>query len=158
MERLRGAKAEIEVYSRGKFVELLQNGKSLGKKQLKEFVAKFNTTYQPGTLEAISFDEGGKELGRSTLKTASEETVLTVTPETTVLKANGEDLAYIIVNVTDNEGIVKMLEEKTVHVKVEGAGMLQAVGSGSPRTTEKYTGTSFTTYHGRMIAVVRSGY
>jgi beta-galactosidase len=36
-------------------------------------------------------------------------------------------------------------------------GSLQAVGSGSPRTTESYTGTSFTTYHGRMIAIVRSG-
>ena len=153
-----GRKTEIEVFSRGKVVELLQNGKSLGKKQLKEFVAKFNTTYQPGSLEAVSFDDGGKELGRSSLKTASEETVLTVTPESTVLKANGEDLAYIIVNVTDNDGIVKVLEEKTVHVKVEGAGMLQAVGSGSPRTTEKYTGTFFTTYYGRMIAVVRSSF
>ena len=106
----------------------------------------------------ISYDENGKELGRSMLKTATEETVLSVTPESTVLKANGEDLAYIVVNLTDNGGIVKVLEDKTVHVKVEGAGTLQAVGSGSPRTTEKFTGTSFTTYYGRMIAVVRSGF
>jgi beta-galactosidase len=153
-----GKKARIEVYSRGQSAELIQDGKSLGKKQLKEFIARFDTTYQPGTLEAISFDAGGKELGRSTLRTASEETVLTVTPETTALKANGEDLAYIVVNVTDNESIVKMLEEKTIRVKVEGAGTLQAVGSGNPRTTEDYTGSSFTTYHGRMIAVVRSGF
>ncbi len=153
-----GRKARIEVYSRGQVVELLQDGKSLGKKPLKEFVARFDTTYRPGSLEAVSFDAGGKELGRSTLKTASTETVLTATPETTVLKANGEDLAYINVNVTDNQGIVKVLEEKTVHVKVEGAGTLQAVGSGSPRTTETYTGTFFTTYYGRMTAVVRSGF
>jgi len=153
-----GRKAEIEVYSRGNVVELFQNGKSLGRKQLKEFVAKFETTYQPGSLEVISYDENGKELGRSMLKTATEETVLSVTPESTVLKANGEDLAYIVVNLTDNGGIVKVLEDKTIHVKVEGAGTLQAVGSGSPRTTEKFTGTSFTTYYGRMIAVVRSGF
>lgn len=153
-----GREARIEVYSRGQSVELIQDGKSLGKKHLKEFVARFDTTYQPGTLEAISLDENGKELSRSVLKTACEETVLTVTPETNVLKANGEDLAYIAVNVTDREGIVKVLEEKTVHVKVEGAGTLQGIGSGSPRTMEKYTGTSFTTYYGRMIAVIRSGF
>ena len=153
-----GKKASIEVYSRGQSVELIQDGKSLGKKQLKEFTAKFDTLYRPGTLEAISFDAKGKELGRSALRSASEETVLTVTPEGTVLKANGEDLAYIVVNITDNEGIVKMLAEKTIHVNVEGAGTLQAVGSGNPRTTEDYTGSSFTTYHGRMIAVVRSGF
>ena len=153
-----GKKARIEVCSRGRSVELIQDGKSLGKKRLKEFVARFDTIYRPGSLEAISFDAGGKELGRSILRTASEETVLTITPETTVLKANGEDLAYIVVNVTDKEGIVKLLDGKTIHVKVEGAGTLQAVGSGNPRTTEDYTGTLFTTYHGRMIAIVRSGF
>ena len=153
-----GRQTKIEVFSRGQFVELIQDGKLLGKKQLKEFIARFDTSYRPGILEAISFDEAGKELGRSTLKTASDETVLSVTPETTVLKANGEDLAYIAVHVTDHEGIVKVLEEKTVYVRVEGAGTLQGVGSGSPKTTEEYTGTCFTTYHGRMIAVVRSGF
>ena len=153
-----GWKARVEVYSRGQFVELLQDGKSLGKKQLKEFVARFDAIYRPGSLEAISFDKTGKVLSRSTLKTASEETILTVTPETSVLKANGEDLAYILIHVTDREGIVKVLEEKTIRVRVEGAGRLQAVGSGNPRTTENYTGSSFTTYYGRMIAVVRSGF
>ena len=153
-----GRTARIEVYSRGQFVEMIQDGKSLGKKKLKQFVARFDTSFQPGSLEAISFDEDGTELGRSKIKTASEETVITITPETTVLQANGEDLAYIVVNVTDKEGIVKVLEERTIQVEVEGVGSLQAVGSGNPRTTEKYTGNSFTTYHGRMIAIVRSGF
>ncbi|TRZ51537.1 glycoside hydrolase family 2 protein [bacterium] len=153
-----GKKATIEIYSKGAQVELIQDGRSVGKKKLKEYAARFDTTYRPGSLEAVSYDENGKELGRAVLKTASEETVLTVTPETTVLKANGEDLAYIVINVTDNEGIVKVLEERTIQVRVDGAGTLQAVGSGNPRETEDYTGTSFTTYHGRMIAVVRSGF
>ena len=92
------------------------------------------------------------------MKTASAETVLTILPETVLLKANGEDLAFIPVQITDNAGIVKMLEEKSILVQVEGAGTLQAVGSGAHRTTEAYTGTSFTTHHGRMLAVVRSGF
>jgi len=37
-----------------------------------------------------------------------------------------------------------------------GAGTLLGVGGGNPRTTEQYTGNAFTTYYGRMIAVVRS--
>ncbi len=153
-----GRKARVEVYSRGRSVELIQDGTSLGKKPLKNFVAKFDAIYRPGSLEAVSFDDAGKELGRSTLTSAADETVLTVTPETTVLKANGEDLAYVTVNVTDRAGIIKVLDEKTVQVSVEGAGTLQAVGSGNPRPTEKYTATAFTTYYGRMIAVVRSGF
>lgn len=153
-----GRKTTVEVYSRGDAVELIQDGRSLGTKRLKDFVAKFTATYRPGTLEAVSFDKTGKELGRSSLKTASAETVLTVMPETDVLKANGEDLSFIPVHITDNEGIVKMLEDRPVHVQVAGAGTLQAVGSGAHRTTEAYTGTAFTTHHGRMLAVVRSGF
>ncbi len=41
-------------------------------------------------------------------------------------------------------------------VKVQGAGTLLAVGAGTPKTEERYTGDAFTTYHGKMIAVVRS--
>ena len=157
-EGCEGRKAKIEVYSRGYAIELIQDGKSLGKKRLKDFVARFETTYRPGTLEAVSSDKTGKALGRSWLKTASAETILTVMPEKSVLKANGEDLAFIPVHITDRAGIVKMLQDKTIHVRVEGAGTLQAIGSGAHRTTESYTGTCFTTHHGRMLAVVRSGF
>lgn len=37
-----------------------------------------------------------------------------------------------------------------------GAGTLLGVGGGNPRTTEKYTGDTFSTHYGRMIAVLRS--
>ncbi len=151
-----GKRADIEVYSLGQSIELFQDGVSLGKKKLKGCLAKFKTVYQPGILEAVSYDAHGKEIGRSNLKSASDETVLTVRPETSSLKANGEDLAYIQVMVTDLEGIVKAAEEKAVRVTVEGAGTLLGVGSGNPRTTEQYTGNAFTTYYGRMIAVLRS--
>jgi len=153
-----GHKTEVQVYSQGHQVELQLNGKSLGRKQLVKCLAKFVVAYAPGRLEAVSYDANGRELARDFLLTAAKETRLNLVPEVLTLKANGEDLAYINVLLTDDAGIVKMDEEKTVHVMVEGAGILQAVGSGAPRTTEEYTGTFFTTYHGRMIAIVRSGY
>ena len=149
--------AEIEVYGMGASVDLLQDGKSIGRKPYKECKAVYKTTYTPGILEAVSYDNDGREIGRDLLKTAAEATVLTVQAEQKVIKADGEDLAFLVINVTDNEGIVKGLDEKKVTVQVEGAGILQAIGSGDPRTKEKYTGNSFTTYHGRLIAIVRSG-
>jgi beta-galactosidase len=151
-----GRKAEIEVYSIGAAVELLQDGTSLGKRKLTACKATFKTTYRPGELVAISTDAQGREIARSALKTAAEETVLSVLPEETVIRADGQDLAYIAVHVTDPAGITKMLDERTITVEVEGAGMLAAVGSGNPRTEEAFTGSSFTSYQGRMIAIVRS--
>ncbi len=153
-----GKKARIEVYSQGHSVELFKDKESLGKKELKEFVAAFDTVYQPGSLEAVSYDKAGRQIARAQLKSAGTETILKVKAENDMIFANGEDLAYINVEVTDKNGIIKMLSEKKVSVSVEGAGTLQGVGSGNPRTSEVYIGNSFTTYQGRMQVIVRSGY
>lgn len=153
-----GKEAEIHVFSQGVQVELLLNGSSLGRTQLTDCIATFKTPYRPGTLTAISYDAEGKELSRSGIKTAEEETHLTVIPEKTELTADGEDLAYIRVAVTDPNGIVKNLEQHMIRVRVNGAAVLQAVGSGNPVTEESYLGSAFTTHNGQMLAIVRSGY
>ncbi len=151
-----GRDAEIEVYSVGDAVELLQDGASLGRRKLAECKATFKTVYRPGELVAISYDAAGREIARSALKSAAEETVLTVMPEESAIKADGQDLAYLPVHITDPAGITKMLDERTVTIEVEGAGILAAVGSGNPWTEEAFTGSSFTTYQGRMLVIVRS--
>lgn len=152
-----GKKTEVQVYSPGNQVELFLDGKSLGRKKLKQYRATFPVTYQPGCLKAVSYGSDGAVLSQSTLKTAGDETVLTCQVDKTLLKADGGDLAFVDISLTDKTGIVKCGEERKVKVQVEGAGTLEAIGSGSPETTEEYTSDSFTTYRGRMQAVVRSG-
>lgn len=152
-----GKKGTVEVYSTGKSVELLQDGKSLGKKKLKDCVAKFKTVYAPSKLEAISYDAAGKEIARSELRTADAETKLTMEVENPTIPADGETLAYINVSVTDNCGNLKMMDNQMISVEVTGAGVLQAVGSGSPLPEEAYDGNCCTTYQGRMQIIVRAG-
>lgn len=151
-----GKKTEVQIFSQGSEVELHLNEKKIGRKPLKECTAKFKVTYVPGTLEAVSYDSKGQILGKAKLRTAEKETILHVKPEQDTIRSGGDDIAYINVTVTDHRGIRKMLSEKKVSVRVEGAGVLQAVGSSNPKATERYTGDSFTTYNGRMQAVVRS--
>ena len=151
-----GHKAEVEIFSRGSAVELWQDGKSLGRKKLAGYKAMFKTTWNPGVLEAVSYDDAGRALGRSILKSASKDTCLTVYPEDTEIKADGFDLAYFVINISDPEGIPKMLEDRPVKITVDGAGTLIAVGSGNIETVELFTGDSYTTCNGRMIAIVRS--
>ena len=153
-----GSKAIIEVYSKGVMIELFQDGKTLGRKKLKECLAKYKSVYKPGILEAVSYDVDGSEIERSILKTAKKETLLSVTTDKQTLKPNGEDLAFISVELTDSEGILKLFEEKNIQFKIKGAGYLQGIGSANPRADEAYTGSNFTTYQGRMQAVVRSGF
>lgn len=151
-----GKTAEIEVFSIGENVELIQDGQSLGKETLKSCRCSFHTEYRPGVLEAVSFDEEGKEIARSQLVTAGEGTKLMILPEEELIKADGQDLAYVAVHITDEKGNLKMTTDKKISVTVEGPGRLLAVGSGNPETEEKFTEGAYTSWHGRVIAIIRS--
>jgi len=156
-----GKKAQVEIFSAAPFVELLVNGRSAGRKKCgakKAHKAIFRTVYQPGELTAVSYDNSGRELGHKTLLTAGDEDVLTVNAEHSEIRANGEDLAYINIAITDRNGNIKVLREDKITVEVEGAGTLAALGNSAGRTEETYSQTTHSTYEGRALAIVRAGY
>ena len=102
-----GKPANVDVLSGAEEVELFLNGKSLGRKpagKANKFAASYEMTYEPGELVAVSY-ENGQETGRYTLKTAGDDVVLTVDCEGEKLKADGEDLAFVTVRLTDQDGI-----------------------------------------------------
>lgn len=147
-----GNKAEIEVYSDQTFVELLLNGKSLGKKKLKACKAMFKTQYVPGMLTAIAYDASGKEQGRNELRSA-QEAFLCVKAEKNAVQPG--EVVYIPVTISDENGIVEANADRKVAVAVEG-GELLAFGSANPCTEEQYHTGNFTTYYGRALAIVRA--
>ncbi len=153
-----GWTARIVVYSGAASVELLLNGKSLGKKAVKEKEVHFKTKYVPGQLVAINYDSNGVEIGRDNLKTASDATQLTLMAETNEISANGQDLAYLNIYLTDSEGEIKPAIDKAINVTVEGKGVLQGLGSANPCTEERFTTGRSKTYYGRALAVIRAGY
>ena len=154
-EGYEGIETRVRVASPGKEVELFVNGKSMGVKPLEDLYAEYLVIYEAGILEVVAYDENRNEIGRDRLVSASNETVISVRTEKETMDVGGDDIAYLDVEITDENGICKP-EERVVKVKVQGAGTLLAVGSGAHRTEEKYIGDSFTTCNGRMAAVIRS--
>lgn len=146
-----GNKAEIDIFSQGDKVELFVNHKSVGIKKLKEYHALFKTKYEPGEIEAVSYDVFGKELGRSSLKSAGES-MISIEPEKENFKK--DEIAYIDISLRDRDGIVESNADRTLEVSVEG-GELLGFGSANPCTKDDYTTGRFSTYYGRAQAVVR---
>ena len=154
-----GKPAVINVYSNAEEVELFRNGTSLGRKAVSEeseYYAAFETTYQPGELKAISYI-GGEESGCDILRTAAPEVSLQVQADRTSLSADGADLSFLTVSLADAQGNVNMQAVKTVTVSVEGAGTLQGFGSADYATENSYDSTTWDTWEGRLLAVVRAG-
>lgn len=98
----------VYVVSTGDKVELFVNGKSKGfGKQDYRFLFTFEKVqWEEGTIEAVSYNEFGKELSRYSIKTVGEPERLKLTlihgPEG--LFADGADLAMIQVEVVDSNG------------------------------------------------------
>ncbi len=154
-----GMLTTLEVYSAAEEVELILNGVSLGKKPVGEanrFKATFTVTYAPGTLTAVSYS-GGEEVSRNSLSTVGSPETIVLRPETHSLKADGQDLCYISVEVCDILGNRVPTAELLMTAEVSGEGVLQGFGSPKPDSTEVYTTGIFTTFEGRLMAVLRSG-
>ena len=154
-----GKPIRVRIFSSSEEVELLLNGKSLGRVRTgkeKRFQAIFETLYYPGELEVIALNNG-KEVGRNYLKTAKEEVSLTVTPDRDTIKANGEDLVFLELALKDEEGNINPSIDKRISVQVTGAGSLQGIGSANPCGIEGFCKDYCETWQGRAMAVVRAG-
>lgn len=159
-EGFEGKSAQIDVYSSAEEVELILNGKSIGRRaagKANRYTAKFEITYEPGTLEAISYTAGNR-VSSNILKTAGKPTTVCICIDKNELKADGQSLAYAVIEFVDAEGNrVPNAEIKTT-AKADGAGSLAAFGIARPKTTENYTKGEFTSYQGRLLAIIRAGY
>ena len=140
-------------------MELFLNGVSLGRKPAGEaagFDVSFPLNYVPGELTAVGYTNGAED-GRFTLKTAGSPGQIRVTTDKTVLSADGRGAAYITVELTDENGTLSPWEAKNVTVTVDGAARLAGLGSADPQAEGSYQHSTWKTFGGRVLAVVRAG-
>ncbi|WP_278984654.1 glycoside hydrolase family 2 TIM barrel-domain containing protein [Segatella bryantii] len=148
-----GKPVEVEVYTHQPKVKLYLNDQLIGTKEVNrntEYKAVFTVPYQKGTLRA----EAGAE--SVTLKTAGEPARLKLTPDRTVMRADGQSLTYIIVEVVDQDGNLVPEAEIPCEATVKGAGKLLAFASANLKDEEPYPSVYSKTWKGRAMLVVRS--
>lgn len=177
---LEGGKAEVVVYSDAAEVDLQLNGKSLGRKKFTEkktgngytyqtvdgkdghqnLYMTWEVPYQEGTLEAIAYDKNGNEIektqGRSVVETTGKKANLSAKVDRDKITADGKDLAYVEVDVTDAEGNIVPNAEDRVTFKVEGNGELVGVDNGSSPDHDSYKANNKRAFSGKVLAIVRA--
>jgi beta-galactosidase len=119
-----GVMKDVTVVSSGEKVELLLNGKSLGfGEQSHRFLFTFkNVAWQPGKLQAVSYDGNGKQVSQATHQTAGAPAALRLTniASPTGLHANGADLALVQVEVVDAQGRRCPTDLRIINFRLEG--------------------------------------
>lgn len=153
-----GVRALVEVFSADDEVELRLNGRRIGRKRAgrdRGNLARFTVAWAPGELVAIAFRDG-VETGRSTLKSSAGDLRLSLRSDRRSLVADGQDAAFVEVEIADADGTVEQLADDKVELRIEGPASLAGFGSAAPATEESFTDGRHTTYRGRALAVIRS--
>jgi beta-galactosidase len=131
-----GQETKVTVYSNCEEVELLLNEKSLGKKEMPhnghlEWMAK----YQPGVLAARGY-KADKQVAECRIDSAGEAAAIMLIPDRNGIKADGEDVSVITVQVTDHHGVLVPNGSSTISFSLEGPGKIIGVGNGDPSSHE----------------------
>ena len=149
---------EVNVYSSCAEVELFLNDRSLGRKTTDRstaYIATFSVPYQSGVLKAVGYREG-KQINFAELRSAATPTRLQLTADRMALKADGQDLSYITVELVDGNGVRNPNAENLVKFAVSGPGEIVAVANANPISTESYQQSQRKAWQGRCLVVVKS--
>lgn len=154
-----GEDIDVRVTSNAPKVALFFNGEEIGVKEIdhlqgKELTLDVIIPYKKGELCAVAYDENGTEIARDCKKSFGDTATLELSPDKTVLKADGEDLVFIDISAYDENGEFVANANNRVFVNVTGAGRLIGLDNGDSTDFEQYKGTSRRLFSGKLLAIV----
>jgi len=153
-----GKRMAVEIYSRYDRVRLYLNDQLIGENNAGEkqgFRAIFYLPYQPGTLKAAGLQDG-QEKETFTIATADAPASIRLTPDRGTLRADGQDLSFVKVEVLDKNGQLQPNADEEISFDLSGPGLIAGLGSADMKSVEPYQGTQCRVFHGEAQIVVRS--
>ncbi len=160
--RKEGADIKLYTFTNAEEVELLVNGKSLGRKynniadsKSRNRILWEKVPYASGKIEARAYS-GGKKVASHLLKTAGKGIKLIAEGDNNAWKADGRDLQHVRVTAVDKKGIRDHSAHQTVNFKVNGPAQIIGVINGDMYSGEALTGNMRSLYNGSCVVILKS--
>jgi beta-galactosidase len=144
-------------YNNADEVELFLNGKSLGikRKTGDQLHVWWRVKFRSGTLKAVS-RKNGKIVLTKEIITAGAPAKIELVADRKILKANGGDLSFITVKITDAYGNLVPYADNLVSFKVTGQGIIAGVDNGLQTDMESFKAPFRKAYNGLCLLIVRT--
>jgi beta-galactosidase len=153
-----GRMVEVRTTTNCESVELFFNSSSMGRRKTADYTNNTIVWYVPyraGTLEARGFNVD-KEEAYFKLATSEGANHIKADPDRTEIKADGQDLSHISIQLYDKKGIPVQTDDRKITVTVEGEGKFLGIDNGETRREGSFTGNQLPTYFGRALVIVQS--
>ena len=122
----------VHVFTSGDEAELFLNGKSLGRKKKGKYEYRLrwdDVIYTPGELRVVAY-KNGRKWAEDSVKTVGDAYRLEYEADRSEIKADGNDLSFVTVRITDKEGLLVPGANNLVRFAIEGPGEIIATDNG----------------------------
>lgn len=146
-------------YNHADSVELFVNNVSKGvrrKADSHQYHVAWRVPFEKGAVCVVAYQKG-KPVRVDAIRTAGTPSQIRLTPDRTVMAADGRALTFVTVEVTDKDGIVCPWAEDDLFFTVDGPATIAGVDNGCPYSTERFQANHRKAYFGKCLVVLRSG-
>lgn len=160
--RQEGSTVSLYTFTNCDEVELLLNGKLLGRKKNPTDTKQRNQIrwndipYHKGRLEAVGYQRG-KVVARHTLETTGKAVRLLAEPDNTHWRADGQDLQHIRVTAVDAKGRRVRTCQDDLQFDMEGDAHIVAVTNGDINSEELNIANHRRLWQGSAMVILRAG-
>ncbi|MDR0700298.1 MAG: DUF4982 domain-containing protein [Tannerella sp.] len=157
-QRYQGLIVEVRTTTNCESVELYFDDKLMGKEKTVDFTNNtiiWYLPYRPGKLVAKGYN-GDREVATCQLVTSKQTKRAELKADRTSLKADGQDLSFITVNLQDEDGNPVQTDDKKLTVTVEGEGKFMGIDNGDLRREKSFAGNELKTSWGKALIIVQS--
>ena len=99
--------------------------------------------------------KNGRRWAESAVKTSGKPVKLSAAGDRKMIKADGKDLAFVTVRVTDANGIMVPNSNNPIEFSVEGPGEIVATDNGDPTDMTSFSSKTRNAFNGLCLVIVR---
>lgn len=148
-----GQMIDIQVCSNAPCVELFVNGKSIGRREIdhrhgRELVQCYQAVYEPGSIEAVAYDEEGHVIAREVRHSFGDAVKIHAEVEEV------GRLWFIGISTRDADDCPVENANNRIFVQVTGGGRLLGLDNGDSTDCENYQNQDRRLFSGKLLAVV----
>lgn len=159
-----GSNVDLYTYTNADEVELILNGKSLGRRpnnvtstKERNRIKWENVPYEKGYLEAVAYQNGNnKPVSRHRIETSGNAVKLSAQGDNPEWKADGMDLQHVVVNALDSKGRRDYGARQPLKFKVDGPAEIVGVINGDINSEELTVGDTRRLFNGAAVVILRS--